>query len=66
MFTEPHTESPIIHDMSMCQRCVCKYHPDMLSTYAIIGQRCDSCGYVSDLAFVQIKTPIPTIKGAHA
>ena len=48
-----HIETEKIYkSVSVCQNCVYKTHPVMLSTYALRGFPCDACGNVTDLAMV--------------
>ena len=40
---------------SICQLCVYRYHPIMMSSYCIKEVQCPLCGRVSDLALIRWK-----------
>lgn len=40
---------------SICQTCVYRTHPTMISGYSVTSCKCDNCGRNSDLALVQMQ-----------
>lgn len=46
-----------LRSISICQSCVYRTHPVMLTGYCLKGLRCDLCGNVADLAMVKLRKP---------